>query len=1182
MKLRFLFGLSILLISVVAVCGGRLPVRVYTTAEGLADDGVIKIVRDSRDFLWLCTAEGLSRFDGTMFRNYTQQQGLPNRKINDFLETRAGDLLVATRGGLTVFNPNGYAYRWNNLESRLEQTADEAPMFRRLPLPEPYTDNLKQSVLALGEDNWGRIYVGTLDGVFLLGKSNGEWQWLKKIETEWWVEGTVFTDFKTDALGFVWTITNRGIFRFAPDGRVEQISGEGGSRLLVERRTGEIWATSSGLPNGIRIYSVPSDASAPVLVRNYKKADGLPAEKFITDIIQTVDGRIFCVDGFHALEFAAETKESEPKFRVVADGNFTAAAEDAGGNLWLGTPGEGAWKIVLNGFVKFDASDGVPNGRVSALYTAPGGDFYITSGERQISHFNFERGNFETIEPFGLTTRHYTKMPLDFQTASREWWIPASNSILRYPPVKNFKELARTPPAKIYTEADGLGGDGVYNLFEDSRGDIWITIDGLNPLQKLERASGKIISFTTADGLPSRNAPISFAEDAGGNIWFGFYFGGLARYRNGRFEFFNARDGIPENQVGDLFRDSRGRLWISTTSFGVFRVDEPTAEKPVFRDISTSEGLSSNQATCATEDSRGRIYIGTGRGINRIEPETGIIKLYTQADGLPGSLIFLCGRDSSGSLWFALKDALVRFLPPVKDNERIAPPIFIGGASVAGNKQTVSELGQTQVALPEFNHRQNNLQIDFFSIGFASADRIRFQYRLKNAADNDWSQPTAERAVTFANLAPGEYRFEVRAVNAEGSTSAQPAVVAFTIASPTWQKRWFIAICLLAAGLIIFAFERYRAAKINALKSAFGELSLSEKRFRQLVEQSPLGIIIFNPDGSMRVANQGYMDMWGAGFRFEDIKNWDFMNDQQLVAGGIVEGLGRAFEGEVVVFDTMRYDLQKNAAGLKVAPDSGVVYIDAVAYPVKGADGRLREVICVLQDSTEQYIAKENLEKMRAEKARELEQVRKRIAADLHDDIGSSLTQISIWSEVLRQNNVSARQNGGAEALNLIADSSRELVDAMSDIVWAINPQKDHLSDLIGKMRRFAADSFTPRRIKFTFDAPDLAEDLTLGANLRRELFLIFKEAVNNIVKHADCRLVEIVFKIETGAICLTIRDDGCGLSVAAASSGDGHGLSSMKERAASLGGSLQINSSAQTGTKLEIIVPLNAPGETN
>ena len=561
-------------------------------------------------------------------------------------------------------------------------------------------------------------------------------------------------------------------------------------------------------------------------------------------------------------------------------------------------------------------------------------------------------------------------------------------------------------------------------------------------------------------------------------------------------------------------------------------------------------------------------------GIDRIEPESGRVRHFTTESGLPDDFITFASRSRRGKLWFGTRGGAAH-LEPRPDRPTHAPPILIGALRVAGDKQAVSELGQTEITLPEFNHRQNNLQIDFFSINYASADRVRYQYRLENSANAGWSEPTAERSVTFANLAPGDYVFAVRAVNAEGLTSRNPATVRFTIAPPTWQKRWFIALCLVALGVFLFAFERYRAAKHRALKSAFSEMKISETRFRRLMEQSPLGTIIFAPDGRIRSVNEAYERFWG--ITFEQIKDWDFMSDPQIVESGVAERLRRAFAGEPVAFEPVAYDPKGNSAGVAIDETEPAKWILAFAYPVKNDAGELREVVLVMEDITERKTAAENLEKMRAEKARELEQVRRRIAADLHDDIGSSLTQISIWSEVLRQNGGGKRAGGGgaAEALNLIAVSSRELVDAMSDIVWAINPQKDHLSDLIGKMHRFAADSFTPRKIKFTFDTPASSEDLPLGANLRRELFLIFKEAVNNIVKHAGCKTVEITFRIEDGTIHLALSDDGCGFTPSQTS--DGHGLSSMAERAKSLDGDLRIVSKENAGTTVEIVVPLNS-----
>src|SRR5213593_3201915 len=85
----------------------QLPIKAYTTADGLPNNMINKIVRDSRGFLWFCTGEGLSRFDGYSFTNYGVDQGLPHTMVNDFLETRSGELWIGTNGGLVLFNPKG-------------------------------------------------------------------------------------------------------------------------------------------------------------------------------------------------------------------------------------------------------------------------------------------------------------------------------------------------------------------------------------------------------------------------------------------------------------------------------------------------------------------------------------------------------------------------------------------------------------------------------------------------------------------------------------------------------------------------------------------------------------------------------------------------------------------------------------------------------------------------------------------------------------------------------------------------------------------------------------------------------------------------------------------------------------------------------------------------------------------
>ena len=216
--------------------------------------------------------------------------------------------------------------------------------------------------------------------------------------------------------------------------------------------------------------------------------------------------------------------------------------------------------------------------------------------------------------------------------------------------------------------------------------------------------------------------------------------------------------------------------------------------------------------------------------------------------------------------------------------------------------------------------------------------------------------------------------------------------------------------------------------------------------------------------------------------------------------------------------------------------------------------------------------AQEALRRSREERLAELERVRKRIATDLHDDIGSSLTRISLLSEVAQ------RQTGNGTTLDdgplsMIAGLSRELVDSMSDIVWAINPEKDHLNDLTQRMRRFASDVFTARQIDFRFAAPTAEHDIKVGANVRREVFLIFKEAVNNAVRHSGCTGAEIGLQAKPEALVLKITENGRGFDVSKKSKG--HGLASMRERTEALGGLVEVESSEGRGSSLTFTIPL-------
>jgi signal transduction histidine kinase len=218
----------------------------------------------------------------------------------------------------------------------------------------------------------------------------------------------------------------------------------------------------------------------------------------------------------------------------------------------------------------------------------------------------------------------------------------------------------------------------------------------------------------------------------------------------------------------------------------------------------------------------------------------------------------------------------------------------------------------------------------------------------------------------------------------------------------------------------------------------------------------------------------------------------------------------------------------------------------------------------------------------RVERAIELERVRTRIATDLHDDIGASLSQIAILSEVVNQRLGSNGARAISEPLQMIAGTSRELVDAMSDIVWAINPRKDHLSDLVQRMRRFTSDILSARDIRFHFRAPGADEkNIRLGADLRREVYLIFKESINNLAKHSHCTETDVLFQLAHDWLTIKISDNGRGFDVARVINGEhsglgGHGLLGLRRRAEALSGTYEIQSERGAGTIVTLHVPAN------
>ncbi len=777
----------------------RLPVQRHGVAEGLAEETVTALLKDSRGYLWVGSLNGLSRFDGERFRVYGAEDGLPKARIFALAESVDGAVWVATSGGLARIGAAEPSTR---------------PVFK--PAGPPAGKGVEYVFASPRGTVWwgtgGELYEGGREGTVLpsgLAAATG---------------GAIVRVLREAPDGSILAGTSRGLFRMrsgAPPQRLplsKEASVEDVRGLLVDR-AGRLWASTPGR----LVVAAPGwerggpGAPGPLLEGGRLRLPESPGERRALDalpdagasawqrILELRDGRVVLTTTAGLAVAGGGRIDFYDRRHGFGDGILGEILEDAEGNLWIGTQSTGLLRVRPAGFTSFAEEDGLLDAQVAAVFRAADGVLYVASrgntalARREGERFQSVRWRRAAAPVLGRLA--WGRSVLRDRTGA--WWVASPGGVARTAPLEFGDALARAA-SRTFGPREGVSGE-VSALFEAGDGTLWAGIyDSPESLLRFDSAARRFVPVRPEGGLPA-GAPLAFLEDGAGALWIGFGSGGAVRLKAGRADRLDPAHGAPEGFVHDFHLDEKGRLWVANGPAGLLRVDDPAAPALEARPVAVESGAVAASVLCLAADAAGLLWIGTTRGVVRLDPVSGRQSHFTTADGLVNNLVTSAARDDSGALWFGTPEGVSR-LVPAPDAVSAPPRAVIAAFRVNGNLRPVPELGTAGLAGIALAPDENRIRIDFASPSFVPGGRVLFQTRLEGL-DAQWSAPTPDPTVRYVGLAAGSYRLAVRALAPDGAPGPE-ATASFRVKPPLWRRWEFLLTVLALAAAAAFLVHR--------------------------------------------------------------------------------------------------------------------------------------------------------------------------------------------------------------------------------------------------------------------------------------------------------------------------------------------------------------------------------------
>jgi len=760
----------------------------YGLEEGLVTSQIETIAQDQKGYLWVGTIAGLSRYDGYTFTNYTQKDGLAEDWITTSFEDKQGNIWFGHWGGGVSFY---------NLE---------ADSIKDLEL-ESYSKY--KLITDIQQDNQGVMWFGTENaGLFSYDPIKKE---ALRVQSE--LPSVRIADLVIDQYEKLWVATDIGTYILDPSNRTNpkilsssvHTSAKNVSSM-INAFSKEIWISTTN--NGIQKLKYNKDYSV-IKHQSFSTLQGLPSQQIKTlykdqssniwigskdkGVVQFIPTPV--KKGYFSKgELNVFSNKFEMKYY-----HANTFGQDREGNIWIGTE-IGLNKYMGDVFKVYNHNDDLSNNLVwSILQDRKERMWFGTTGGISIFTFPIISGrkqyNSPDVKNISVANGLSENIVIALcQASSNDVWVGTENKGINI-----LNEEGKV--IKKITEKQGLADNKVFSICEDNDKNMWVGTR--NGVSKINPYNYTITNYTGADGLGGEKV-YKIYKDSKGYLWFGILGGALTRHNGKSFKTYEEGDGLSQNFILSITEDKNKNIWLGTYGDGVIKYDGTR-----FTSYTTAQGLSSNSTHFITTDKAGDVWVGQSLGIERFNDRTETFSLYGKQQGFAGletNENAVC-KDSEGNIWFGTLRGAIKFAPYKDKKNEVEPQTYINKVKIFFNDVALQD-GQ------ELSYQENYLTFNSLGISLTNPGEVRYRYFLEGF-DSEWSPETSNSAITYSNLAPGKYTFNVKAINNSGVENIEPTSLSFTVNPPFWKTWWFYLLCLILAIAAVVFYVKWREKSLK-------------------------------------------------------------------------------------------------------------------------------------------------------------------------------------------------------------------------------------------------------------------------------------------------------------------------------------------------------------------------------